>query len=497
MKTLFTNLTLAFVALNSTTTYAEPVQELIYALASQAYTNARIVGVSAQNQIIEGTLLVKMGKVEKIQPTSVPIPSEYQVIDLQHKWVMPGIIDAHVHLAQSASAFTRPDMINATKIQSFAQDQKWLTDNRHHLLANYLKVGITSIFDLGGPSINLTDYAQLMATRKSPDIFAAAELISTTAEPALEEKGKTFLSVNSADEAKASVEKQLALPIHTVKFVWTSEANKSPQELFDLYFEAMNTAKRAGKVVAVHIEDLEYAKMAIKAGADILVHGVMTSLIDEEFIALAKQYRVTYMPTLSAYQHYIDIFKQKVTFTDLEHALGNEAVIRSFSALKARRKDTDQMFQMITQYLPYVDNVHAQAQLSEQEKGVISQLSQMFSSEQVSIQQRNLIQVIQANIAVAIGTDAGNPATLHGLAMLGEAQAWLNAGVPIQKIISTMTLGNAKAYGVENRIGTLNSGKDASFVVYEANPMSSQFPTMLPQMVVLRGNLVELETKGE
>lgn len=468
----------------------QPLNDHRYTAGQVAYIQSNIVVDAISAAVVKGTMLVKDGKIEQILPADAAIPDGYSTVDLHNSYMLPGFIDAHIHLAQSASAFTRPDMIDATKIQPYQQDQQWLEQHRSSLLADYLKTGITTVVDLGGPSAKLAQYTRAASAAPSPDIYAAAELISTADVPALQSDGYTFMPVNSAAEALAAVKQQLNFPVSVVKFVWTDEYSHSPQQLFELYADAMQYARQAGKVVAVHVEDLAYAKMAIKADADILVHGVMTALVDDEFINLARQHQVVYLPSLTAYNHYRDIFKQQQSFSVIEQALADKAIINSFAELKARHSDTAPLFQMLTKYLPYVDDIQAQATLKPQELAIVQQLSQLFSDQIAAYQQQNLAKVVAAGVAVAIGTDAGNPGTLHGSAMPGEVQAWLDAGIPIQTIMHALTLGNAKAYRIDSSVGSLTTGKDATFSVYQHNPLSCSFPTLTPHMVVSRGKVV-------
>ena len=475
---------------------AQPMNQISYTSESIAFTNVNIINTKEYGSTLNGVLLVNKGKIEKLLGPKAKIPAGYEVVDLKNKWVLPGLIDGHVHLAQSGSAFTRPDIIGAQKIRKYSDDQNWLKKNRGRLLEDYLRIGITSIFDLGGPTSNFSDFSQYKASYKYPEIYATAELISTADVPALIDKGKTFISVKTPEEALSTVKMQVGLPIHTVKFVWTSESNKSPDDLFKLYSEAMTFAKKAGKKVAVHVEELEYAKMAIKAGADLLIHGVMKSLIDDEFIALAKENNVFYMPSLTAYQNYIDVFKKNVSFTGIERTLGEHSVIKSFEILDSQITDTDQMYQMMVKYVPYIDDPDADSKLSPQEIAVVGQLSNVFSQKIASNQQMNLKKAIDSGIKVAIGTDAGNPATLHGASMLSEVKIWMDAGIPIHSIISTMTLGNAIAYGIDTKVGSLDVGKDATFAVYDQNPISINFLEMLPVKLIYKGNMINFEHKG-
>ena len=117
----------------------------------RAFIGATILNPATDLQISNSTILVKQGRIVKIQPSSETIPDDYTVVDTQNKWIIPGLIDGHIHMAQSGSAFTRPDTFDATKISSYADDQRWLKNNLPTLLQNYLKLGVTTVIDMGGP----------------------------------------------------------------------------------------------------------------------------------------------------------------------------------------------------------------------------------------------------------------------------------------------------------------------------------------------------------
>ena len=458
----------------------------------QAYIGANIINPSKGTVTANSTLLVNQGRIEKVQASTGTIPDGYTIVDTKGKWVMPGLIDGHIHLAQSGSAFTRPDTFDARKISSYEDDQQWIKDNLSSILENYLKLGITSVIDMGGPSEYITGYRAVTHSGVYPDIYAAGALLSPFDVPILDVHGEMFTKVETSQDTVAMVKKQLPLKTELVKFVWSDETGLSMDELTALYKPAMSLAKAHNKRVAVHAESLIDAKMAIKAGADILVHGVMRDPIDDEFIQLMKSHNVTYMPTLTANIHYTEIFKNELTFTTFEHKHGHKEVISSFEILMENVEKTGQMFQMLLKYVPKVDQSDAEiAKLTEKEQSLVKQLRNYFSSEKERVQKDNLKQMINSGVNVAFGTDAGNPGTLHAASLYGEFLAWQQAGVSNQEILKAVTFGNAKALKLENKIGTLSAGQHANFVVLNENPYETLATITDPVMTVKQGHIVK------
>ena len=458
-----------------------------------AFVGGNVLNPSVEASMTHATILVSQGNIVRIQPSNQSIPNNYTIVDIQDKWVVPGLIDGHIHLAQSGSAFTRPDTIDATQIYSYEKDQQWLLDNTESILKSYLKLGITTVYDMGGPSEYLNHYRNVTAGDIYPDIFASGTILSPMAIPSLNANGKTFTQVTSSKQAIDIINKQLINNTDILKIVWSQETGLSTQALFDLYQPAIELAKAHNKTIAVHVEELINAKAAIKAGADILVHSVMTEPVDKEFITLMKQHNVTYMPTLTAYSHYFELFKRELTFTQYELEQSNPIITNSFKVLQESGNNTDQMLQIFWKYMPKVDEPAENiAKLTAKEQSIVKQLQAFFSTRYEDIQKVNLKQILDAGINVALGTDAGNPGTLHAASLFGEAKAWNEAGISNEQILKAITYGNAVALGLDNNLGNLLPGMYANFVVLKQNPYKTLDTLKKPIMTVKRGNIIKL-----
>ena len=96
---------------------------------------------------------------------------------------------------------------------------------------------------------------------------------------------------------------------------------------------AIDESKSHNVRVAVHATELDTAKAAVRAGADILVHSVSDRLVDTEFINLVKNRDVLYITTLAVEDGYRMVLDRQVALTDIEQKLGDPEVIATWSEL--------------------------------------------------------------------------------------------------------------------------------------------------------------------
>ena len=100
----------------------------------------------------------------------------------------------------------------------------------------------------------------------------------------------------------------------------------------------------------------------------------------------------------------------------------------------------------------------------------------------------NLKRVFDAGISVAMGTDAGNPLTLHGPSVYAEMEAMQAAGLSALQVLAVSTLGGARAMRGEKSFGTVEAGKDADLLLVAADP-SADIRAMRKVRWVVRGGV--------
>jgi imidazolonepropionase-like amidohydrolase len=110
-------------------------------------------------------------------------------------------------------------------------------------------------------------------------------------------------------------------------------------------------------------------------------------------------------------------------------------------------------------------------------------------AERHRIMAANLVRVYRAGIPIAMGTDAGNPLTLHGPAVYAEMEAMQAAGLSPMAVIVASTRGGALAMGKLDEFGTVQPGKAADLLVVAADPLA-QVANLRQIRYVIRGGEV-------
>ena len=206
---------------------------------------------------------------------------------------------------------------------------------------------------------------------------------------------------------------------------------------------AIEEAHDAGVRVAVHATQLEVARAAVRAGADVLVHSVDDRRVDDVFVRHLKERDVVYVTTLGVNQGYREVFEQRFKPTDLERRLGDAEVLATLDDL---------------------------ADLSLWKGAFWRRWLLRWPDPRIAFW--NLRRLHEAGITIAAGSDAGNIGTLHGPALHRELERMAETGLAPLAILKAASQGSARAIGRGSDLGTLEPGKRADLLVLDADPQS-------------------------
>src|SRR5215813_10916173 len=145
---------------------------------------ATVITGTGSPSIRNGAIVIDGGRIRDIGPRNeVRVPNNAQVIDARGKWIIPGLIDAHVHFSQSGGLYTRPDVIDLRSRRPYEKELEWIRGRLPYTFERYLASGITSVVDCGGPMWNFDVRDLAAATKKAPRVAVAGPLISTYLPP--------------------------------------------------------------------------------------------------------------------------------------------------------------------------------------------------------------------------------------------------------------------------------------------------------------------------
>src|SRR6188472_3147830 len=113
-------------------------------------TNVTVADVEKLKLIPNQTVVIIDDKISKVQAaSSIKVPENAKVIDGSGKYLIPGLVDAHVHFSQTGGLYTRPDAINLTSVKPYREEIQWSHDHMEEVLRRYLQNGITTVIDVG------------------------------------------------------------------------------------------------------------------------------------------------------------------------------------------------------------------------------------------------------------------------------------------------------------------------------------------------------------
>ena len=396
-------------------------------------------------QVQEGqVILVEDGKITGILPyeegkISDLKASGYEEIDLQGKYILPGLINMHVHLAGNGKpqkkqrdneALVKKIMSNGlTKAIAYRMVCGFAKDE--------LYSGVTTIRTVGGLGDLDTRLRDDIAAGKKPGprILAANEGISV---PGGHMAGSVAIAAGSIAEALQHLETSRDQKVDLVKLMITggvldAKEKGVPGELKmapEMVKAVCDKAHSMGYKVAAHVESPEGVKVALKNGVDSIEHGAKA---DEEMIALFKEHHAFLCTTLSPALPYA-LFDRSITnASEVEQFNGNVVFEGIIDCAKA---------------------------------------------------------AIANDIPVVLGNDVGCP-------WITQYDFWRElyyfhkyVGVSNAFALYTATCRGAEMAGIGDITGTLEPGKYADMIVVEKNPLEDLRVLRNVDMVVAQGRVI-------
>jgi imidazolonepropionase-like amidohydrolase len=429
---------------------------LIFSVVTLRAEKISLVGATVINPadgkvMPNATVVINGDKIERVSMGKQDATSLGKQIDCVGKFILPGYIDTHVHFFQSADLFTRPDGADFNSIRPYKDEVAWIKSHLDDVFARYIRCGITSVVDVGGPMWNFEVRKTANATAKAPRVAVAGPLISSLSREKLDLGDPPIVKIDSPEQAREFVRKLTDQKADLVK-IWYIVDKDHPVDAFRPIVRATVQESHTHKTrVAVHATELETARAAVEEGADILVHSVYDKPVDDAFVKLLKDHKTILCPTLVVFERYGRTFSHQLNFTKEEQAWGNPEVIASLDVTKIPE---DKLPDRVKQALA-------------DPKAAMDRINKTYE-----IALPNLKKLEDAGVTIAAGTDAGNIGTIHGPALFREFQLMKQAGLTNMQILKDATANGAKLFGGETgaHIGKIENGYFADLVILKSNP---------------------------
>jgi imidazolonepropionase-like amidohydrolase len=385
------------------------------------------------------TIMVAGGRIIDVADGLLPAPAGAVLVDLKDRFVLPGLIDSHVHLESDSGGV-------ASLVEEVSDNAPQRTLRALANARKTLDAGFTTVRNLGdssGATLAIRD-AATRGEVAAPRIVDAGAAISTTSghmdstlgladslHPAIDQSNLC----DGADSCRRAVRGQIRRGVDVIKIATTGGVNSRigaglGRQIFDDEVKALvDTAHLYGKKVAVHAHGADGINAALAAGADSIEHG---TLLDDESLRLFKRTRAFYVPTLSTVNGYL------------------ERIAADPNA--------------------YAPDVRAKIDW------------------RIGITGKALERAVPAGVRIAFGTDAG--VSKHGR-NADEFELMVKHGMTPATAIEAATVNAAELLGLASEIGTIERGKSADLIAVAGDPLADVTVLKRVGFVMARGKVVK------
>jgi imidazolonepropionase-like amidohydrolase len=403
-------------------------------------TDARLVDPKAQT-IERGALRIEG---ERIAAVLDDAPSDFdgRVLDLDGKWVLPGLIDAHVHSWGNAGP-------------TFRQRQMLQTSGTAKMM---LYSGVTAFLDLFSPEDHIFDLRNRQRSNGvlGADIYAAGPIL-TCPDGHGTEYGVPTRTVTAPDDARQTVDSLAIRDPDVVKLVYHPyRTDRHPSMDRATMTTIIDAAHRHDLRTVVHIETWRGAHETIVAGADAITHTPSSPLPDTTLAAMQER-GTTWIPTLAVHTELLHWTRHPDELdNDLLQAVAD-------SALLAAYRDTSELPDQIRAWTNRQAE-HRAMRLDAVKKGA------------------------DAGVPILSGTDAGNPGLFQGYSLHRELSLLAQAGLSNWNVLAAAT--TRPGHFLDAPFG-LRPGDRANLLVLGASPIADIRHTQDVHEVIYRGRVVD------
>lgn len=404
-----------------------------------AFINGKILDGTKDMQVQSGLyILVQDGIITDIVPGTADLQN-YNIIDLQGNYILPGLINMHVHLAGNGKP--QKKQRDNEKLVNTIMGSSLTRKIAYKMVSGFAKdellSGVTTIRTVGGLGdfdTRLRDEIEA-GTKTGPRILAANQGISV---PGGHMAGSVAIAAETADDALSQLAKSEEEKVDLIKLMITggvmdAKEKGVPGELKmspEMVHAVCQKAHEDGYLVAAHVESPEGVLVALENGVDSIEHGAKLS---DDMIKLFKERGAFLCTTISPALPYA-LFDRSVTnATEVEQYNGNVVFEGIIACAKA---------------------------------------------------------ALEHDIPVVLGNDVGCP-------WITQYDFWRElyyfhkyVGVSNAFAIYTATRRSAELAGIGHITGSIEKGKSADMLVISGNPLEDLRALRYPEMVIARGTIL-------
>jgi len=397
---------------------------------------ALLIDGTGRAPLANSVLIIEEGKVRAVGKLgAMRYPEGSEILNLRGKTIMPALINLHGHLGQTRDGFNEaPDGYTAETLR----DQ----------LRTYLAYGVGTVVSLGADQ----DLIYSLRTAQRAGQFPGARLYTAgrgfgakggypPGGPPRVEGAVDRYRPETPEQARADVRE---LASHKPDFVkiWLDDGfGRLPKMKPEVFRAIIEEAHQQGLRVIAHVFYLEDAKRLVEAGVDGLGHSIRDQTVDRDLIDAMKARGVFLIPTLVRDESTFAYADSPRWLDDPFFQAGLELGV--LTALKSPA---------------FINKNRANPDLPRLRAGF-------------EMAKKNLKMLFDAGVKIGFGTDSGPPTRFQGYFEHRELQLMVESGLTPMQAMVAATRSAAEILGADSEFGTVAPGKQADFLVLDANPL--------------------------
>ena len=423
---------------------------------SIALTGATVIIGDGTPPVPVANIIIEDGRIACVGSEQLcPVPAHARQHDMAGQFIMPGLVDAHVHYSQTGWIDGRPDVIYLSDNYPYSAVYERLRSSTEVFLRSHLCAGVTATLDVGGFfwTVDLEDATQTSAT--APFVETTGPLLTPSVSPVYEAEvdAPMMLLVDSPESGRLRVREVAERGASAIKLALQRPPGDRQRELVEVMEAVGDEAQAHDLPLIVHATHPVWARAAVRAGAHLLAHNIEGATLDQDLIDLIRAEGTIITPTTLAAGNWDRAMRSAINLTEPTVEDPNGCVDPMTRDMLANVPDI-------------VKPPGAPPAFSEEAMAAF----EASDAKKLAMAQSNLKALHEAGVVLAIGTDAGNPLTPHGASIYAELEVTQAAGIPALEVITMATRNGARAMGRGDQFGTLEAGKAANLIVLGADP---------------------------